>query len=106
VRSRLCKACGAFHPVNHWPVECYQAMTEKRSALGVPYIRGDGMNETWNPVNGKHYDSHSAYERAVKDAGCQIVGSDPALERTYTPQPTSKQDVAKDLVNVIRQAGG
>lgn len=104
MRSRLCKACGAFHPVDGWPLQCYRVISEKRSALGVPYIRSDGMNETWNPVDGKRYDSRSAYERAVKDAGCQIVGSDPALERPHVPE--KPVDAKADIINAIREHGG
>ena len=104
MRSRLCKACSAFHPVDSWPLACYQIMESKRSALGVPYIRGDGMGETWNPVDGKHYDSRSAYERAVKDAGCQIVGTDSALERPYVPE--KPVDATPDIINAIRKHGG
>lgn len=58
----------------------------QRSSLKAPYIRTDGMSATWNPVNGKHYDSKSAYERAVRNAGCVIVGDDSSLTRAEAPQ--------------------
>lgn len=47
-----------------------------KSDLPRPMIRSDGMSATWNPVDGRHYESKSAYERAVKAAGCEIVGND------------------------------
>jgi hypothetical protein len=81
-------------------------MTEKRSALGVPYIRSDGMNATWNPADGRTYESKSQYERAVKAAGCEIVGTDSALEKPPPSYKTSVADVKQDLIQTIRQAGG
>lgn len=35
-----------------------------------------GKDGVFNPANGKRYDSKSAYYRAVKDAGCEIMGND------------------------------
>jgi hypothetical protein len=67
-----------------------------RSHLPSPMIRPDGMGDVWNPVDGKRYDSKSQYERAVKDAGCEIVGDDkghwskPAPE--YRPEGV-KEDI-------------
>ena len=43
------------------------------------------MDATMNPVNGQLYESRSAYERAVKDAGCVIAGDDSSLTRRSSP---------------------
>jgi len=40
------------------------------------YAGNDSMKATKNPVNGKIYESRSAYEAAVRNAGCRIVGND------------------------------
>jgi len=71
-----------------------------RSHLPAPRIRPDGMSSTWNPVNGKHYESKSAYERAVKDAGCEIVGNDAGhwnqKPKEYKPEGL-KETIAKAM---------
>ena len=44
----------------------------------VHYGKEDlGISGVLNPVDGKRYDSRSAYEQAVKAKGCVIVGDDP-----------------------------
>lgn len=46
------------------------------------YARSDdlGTKGVLNPVDGKLYDSRAAYERAVKAAGCVIMGNDAPTE--------------------------
>ena len=39
-----------------------------------------GTKGVLNPVDGKRYDSRSAYEKAVKAAGCVIMGNDAPKE--------------------------
>lgn len=41
-----------------------------------PFVITDGMDPTMNPADGRTYDSRSQYVRAVKAAGCEIVGND------------------------------
>lgn len=69
----------------------------QRSSLPAPYIRSDGMSDTRNPVDGRLYDSKSQFERAVRDAGCTIVGDDPAFSelkpREHIPAPGLEQDI-------------
>lgn len=47
-----------------------------RSDLPAPMVISDGMGDVWNPADGKTYDSKSSYYRAVRDAGCVIVGNE------------------------------
>lgn len=70
-----------------------------RNLASIPAVRQDGMNPTINPVNGKTYDSRSAYERAVKDAGCVIVGNDIPVKpsKPVTKDIDWKQAVADTL---------
>lgn len=89
---RLCKSCTQMHEVSAWPSECMPE-ARKRSALPCPAIRSDGMDATLNHADGQLYDSRSAYERAVKDAGCVIVGNDQPDERKITEVPNVGQDV-------------
>jgi hypothetical protein len=37
---------------------------------------GDNVNGILNHADGKHYDSKSQYNRAVRNAGCRVVGND------------------------------
>lgn len=68
-----------------------------RSSLPAPYIRTDGMDAVRNPADGLLYDSRSAYERAVRDAGCEIVGDDKAYSepkpRDYVEAPGLERDI-------------
>lgn len=50
---------------------------------------GEGVKGVLNPVNGQKYDSRSAYEKAVRDSGCVIVGNDAP---TKTRKPTNDID--------------
>lgn len=90
---RQCKQCFQLHETGQWPEECLAQFEKKRSHLPMPAIRTDGMEATMNHADGKTYDSRSAYERAVKDAGCVIVGNDQPAERQITEVPNVGQDV-------------
>jgi hypothetical protein len=46
------------------------------SSLPAPSIIRDGLDNVVNPVDGKAYDSKSAYYQTVKAAGCEIVGNE------------------------------
>jgi hypothetical protein len=75
--ERYCKSCGGWHDLDRpWPDNCRPERIMARSDLPAPYTRSDGMSDTWNPVDGNYYDTRSGYERAVKQAGCEIVGND------------------------------
>jgi hypothetical protein len=68
-----------------------------RSELSSPMLIRDGMDHTWNPVNGQHYDSKRAYEKAVKAAGCTIVGNERPRPKPEIPTVTEQQ--VADVVN-------
>lgn len=67
--------------------------------VNAPYIRTDGMEPTRNMADGKMYDSRSAYERAVKAAGCEIIGNDQnSPSRGHEPR-----GVERDIARAIEQ---
>jgi len=71
-RSRLCRACGAFHPLEDaWPPAC-----APEAAAPAPAVRPDGMAPLRSMADGRLYDSKSAYYASVRRAGCEIVGDD------------------------------
>lgn len=75
-----------------------------KPSVTVHAIRADGMSDTVNPVNGKTYDSKSAYYKAVRAAGCEIMGNEaPTQMRDRTPAP---QNVERDIARAIQQLRG
>jgi hypothetical protein len=98
---RKCQACGDIHELSAWPRECLEQFKRKRSELSAPFIRADGMDPILNHANGLMYDSRSAYERGVKDAGCEIVGNE---KLTAKPRPVlSDRELKQDIKTAIDQ---
>ncbi len=98
---RKCHSCGDIHDVAAWPGPCLEQFRKARSDLPMPAIRSDGMDPIMNHANGLMYDSRSAYERGVKDAGCVIVGDD---KLTPSPRPVlSDRELKQDIKTAIEQ---
>ncbi|MEQ8450882.1 MAG: hypothetical protein RLQ25_02975 [Alphaproteobacteria bacterium] len=74
-----------------------------RSDLSRPYVRSDGMDAVWNPVDGNHYESRSQYERAVKQAGCEIVGDDKGHWGRAGVRDTGPDGLKEDIVQAWQQ---
>ena len=90
-----------MHDVAAWPGLCLEQFRKARSDLPMPAIRSDGMDPIMNHANGLMYDSRSAYERGVKDAGCVIVGDD---KLTPSPRPVlSDRELKQDIKTAIDQ---
>lgn len=73
----------------------------KRSHLAAPYVARAHLADVRNPVDGRRYTCRHAYERAVKAAGCEIVGKEAAV-----PQSTDRKvtlDVGRDLKRAWEQ---
>ena len=47
---------------------------EKHAASA--YVIGDSLDYTMNPADGRRYSSKSAYYKAVRAAGCEIIGNE------------------------------
>lgn len=99
-RSRLCRVCKAFHPLEDaWPLDCLGHFGE-RPAL-APFVRPDGMDPIQSMVSGQFFDSRSAYYREVRAAGCEIVGND---VNGFGPRPGYQPgDVAADIKRSIQE---
>lgn len=69
----------------------------------APMVIRDHMDDVLNPVNGQFYDSKRGFERAVRDAGCVIMGNDAPTEFQERP---SLGGVEEDLKTAIDQLGG
>jgi len=96
--QRSCRACGGWHDLDApWPRECYGHFPQPaaRSHLSAPMQIRDVMDHTLNHADGRHYDSKRAYERAVRAAGCEIVGNEDLSKHVRKPQEV--HDVKDDL---------
>ncbi len=72
----------------------------KRSDLPTPYVNSDTMDLTEH-VDGKFYDSKSAFRARTKAEGCIEVGNDPARHRR---QPTRKKSTREERRAAIAEA--
>ena len=73
-----------------------ERLEQSRSDLPMPAIRPDGMDALQNHADGLWYDSRSSYEKAVKSAGCEIIG-DEKLPDNSGPKPYEPQGVSEDI---------
>lgn len=91
-----------MHEVGDWPDECMDQFRRARSDLPMPAIRADGMDPVRNHADGRMYDSRSGFEKAVKAAGCEILGNDkPDIKRDFKPSVTGH-----DVKQAIEQIKG
>ena len=68
-----------------------------RSDLPTPRVISDKLDDVWNPVNGKKYDSKSAYYSAVKNAGYTIAGNDSSITAPKPVATTAPKGLKDDL---------
>ena len=86
-----------------WPRACAKHFTnhqEKRSRLSAPFIISDdlGPNGLLNHADGRTYTSKAAYVKAVKAAGCEIVGNE-----KLRPPPREKVKLSDSVRREIRE---
>lgn len=81
--ERYCKTCDDWHDLEQpWPHERPQA---KRGDMPTPFFVSDNLGQhLMNHADGKRYDSRSAYYKAVKSAGCEIMGNE--KPKGFTPK--------------------
>src|SRR5258708_4082330 len=99
MRSRLCRVCQNFHPLEGWPPACAAHFGARTQA---PSIRPDGMDAMRSMADGKMYDGRSAYYASVRRAGCEIVGDD----RYVKPMSVEKlipKNMGGDIKTAIEQ---
>lgn len=76
-------------------------LVEKTAATADPrlHVISDTMPATLNHADGLRYDSKRGYERAVRAAGCEIVGNEKLTNtRTFNPGP-----IGPDIKAAIQQ---
>jgi hypothetical protein len=101
--QRFCKVCRSWHDLDApWPDNCLPERNLARSDLPTPRLIRDGLDNVWNPVDGRTYDSKSAYYSAVKAAGCEIAGNDSSITQAHEkPRDVKPPPGLKDA---LRQA--
>jgi hypothetical protein len=67
----------------------------QRSSLPRPMVISDHIPNVVNPINGKPYDSKSAYYRDVRAAGCTIMGNDRVKAEDRETGDNFEPDVAR-----------
>ena len=79
----------------------------ERSGLPAPMVIRDALDGVQNPCDGKKYDSKSAYYRAVKNAGCEIVGNEAEKIAANTTAPVPPAVTRGEVVDAMHkvQAG-
>lgn len=69
------------------------------------YIAGPG-GAVQSQADGKMYDSKSQYYKAVRAAGCEVMGTDaPREAKAYEPSINEKE-LKRDISEAIQQLGG
>lgn len=81
------------------PEEHARELSQQRSKLSAPMVISDNMESTLNHADGRRYSSKRGYEKAVRAAGCEIVGNDSSFKR-----PARKEYKADGLAADIKRA--
>lgn len=74
-----------------------------RSSLPAPSIITDHLDDVKNPVDGKLYDSKSEYYRAVRAAGCEIVGNEAQKMVPVDTRSDVKADEIGEALHKVKQ---
>lgn len=82
--QRFCKTCRGWHDLDRpWPDNCLPERNWNRADLPSPRLIRDGLDDVINPIDGRPYSSKSAYYRKVREAGCEIAGSDSSIMNAH-----------------------
>jgi len=96
VRRRL-----IWHPVRREWVEPHERLVRNQVFGRAPgYISGH-LDDVLNHADGKRYSDKRAYERAVRAAGCEIVGN----EHLPDTKPAEMPPVEPDIVRALEELG-
>ena len=64
-------------------------------------IIGDFKEPVKSMIDGKMYDSRSAYVEHLKRHGYTVVGNDSSLTKPYTGMPTASKQRKEELIRVV-----
>lgn len=76
----------------------------RRFGHGLSVI-GDVLPDMWNPADGKRYSSKRAYQKAVRAAGCEIVGNEniASVERNRPVMSRAGGEIARVYDELARK---
>ena len=96
--ERYCKQCGGWHDLEQpWP---HERPASKRSAFPTPFFVSDDLGKPlMNHADGRKYDSRSAFYKAVKANGCEIMGN----EKPKGFKPQTMKGSGADIKRAIEQ---
>ena len=104
MRSRFCKVCGDWHDMDeYWPRNCLPERPQV-SDLPRPMLIRDGLDDVWNPVDGKRYDSKSSYYKAVAASGNVIAGNDSSVKEHHIKIKDKKPKSTPGLKDDLKRA--
>lgn len=104
MRSRLCRACDEWHPLDQpWPSACvgHFAVRSDGGDLPRPMVISDSMNAMRCMANGKMYESKSQMSAVHKAHGCIEVGNE---IKATTEMAAKKPDRPRVTKGEIAQA--
>lgn len=81
------------------PKHLYRHAPVTRSDLPAPMIISDSMEYTINHADGRQYGSKRAFEKAVRAAGCEIVGN----ERVKPAPKAEMPDPIDDILQAVER---
>lgn len=90
--------------------EKYKTPVEIDPNFKIPSFRvisdhlGEGVRGLQSMADGKMYDSKSEYYKAVKAAGCEVVGND--APREHKAETRGDFVTAKEVADTIKRLGG
>jgi len=82
-----------------------QVIIQRGPQVMSDYIDGP-MGAIQNQVDGKMYDSKSQYYKAVKAAGCVVMGNDTPKEAKGPTANICEKELGRDIKQAIEQLGG
>ena len=101
--ERFCKVCRGWHDLDRpWPDNCLPERNLARADIPTPRLIRDGMDPTWNPADGRTYESKSSYYAAVKAKGYEIAGNDSSITKAHERQVERK--APPGLKETLKQA--
>lgn len=102
----FCKEQGRFVPKGAILRQRAIAASEKRADFPCPRIVTDGMDGIKSMVDGRVYESKSAYYKSVERAGCAIVGNDKNWHDYVAPvydERAHEADIVTDIKRAIEE---
>ncbi|MGO4125712.1 hypothetical protein AB4Z01_15025 [Inquilinus sp. YAF38] len=90
-----------WHPVRkEWVPPSERLVRNVQFGRG-PAVIGGSLDNVLNHADGKRYSDKRAYERAVRAAGCEIVGN----EHLPDSRPPEMPAIEPDIVRALEELG-